>query len=353
LFGQATYDLGGLSPALDGVKFTAGYRYTWDFRSTSGTSIDANPSGATAPTCGTVTGSISNGCISGASGQFHAPEWTVGLDYQIAPDLLIYATSRRGYKSGGFNITVPILADAKYAPEFVTDAEGGIKAEWNLGDIKLRTNADYFHYWYNNPQEQQLLLGAGGNVLQPTINGGAGQVDGFELGITAKLFDNLDLSGNYAYQYGTLSTVPVSEQAGGGFAHDVQFGGLPKNKFSLTGTYHVPIPDGLGALSFTANWNYQSNYWTSQNADREPGSNIAAYGIVNLNADWNGIGNSPFDVSVFVNNLLDRAYEIGDFSVYKLIGYNAAIYAEPRMYGVKVRFRWGPDSPGLSDLFGS
>ena len=33
LYAQGTYDLGHLTSVLDGLKFAAGYRYTWDYRS--------------------------------------------------------------------------------------------------------------------------------------------------------------------------------------------------------------------------------------------------------------------------------------------------------------------------------
>ena len=31
VYAQATYDFGGLTPILDGLSLTAGYRYSWDY----------------------------------------------------------------------------------------------------------------------------------------------------------------------------------------------------------------------------------------------------------------------------------------------------------------------------------
>ena len=38
LYAQGVYDLSGISPVLEGLKFTAGYRYTWDWRTAETTS---------------------------------------------------------------------------------------------------------------------------------------------------------------------------------------------------------------------------------------------------------------------------------------------------------------------------
>jgi hypothetical protein len=35
VYAQSTYDLGNVLPDFDGLKFTAGYRYDWDYRSVS------------------------------------------------------------------------------------------------------------------------------------------------------------------------------------------------------------------------------------------------------------------------------------------------------------------------------
>ncbi len=365
-FGQTTYDFSGISPSLDGLKLTTGYRYTWDFRSSTINSQNLNDSMQAQSCTGDVNQygqpiapSAANGyCVQAKDGAFHAGEFDLSLDYQADPNLLYYISSRRGYKSGGYNVSLALYnpSEVTYHPEFVTDAEIGIKAEGSVLGMKARFDADYYHDWYENPQQQDLILAAPGTYLQATLNAGAGSVDGVELNATILPTKETEVDFNYGYAYGILSTVPVSAVAIGtegvgnaAYAYNVRMGQLPQNKFSLTGRYHLPIPDTMGDLSFSANWNYTSHYFTLQNADQEPGNNVPAYGLVNLSLDWTDVAGKPVDISLFGTNILNRTYVVGDYTVYKLIGYNAAIYNEPTMYGVKLKFRWGPGVPGLFD----
>src|ERR1019366_3782336 len=79
------------------------------------------------------------------SHQFQAPTWTVGLDYQITPDMLVYGKGSRGFKSGGFNGAGNQTFPIQYESEYVTDVEIGLKADWDIDGGKLRTNLDGFH----------------------------------------------------------------------------------------------------------------------------------------------------------------------------------------------------------------
>ncbi len=360
-FAQTTYDFSGLSPALEGLKLTTGYRYTWDFRSATDQSFNLSYSGAPIGCTGALVSappSLANGyCVQTEDGAFHAGEYDLSLDYQASPDLLYYITSRRGYKSGGYNAALQLFNPSlvTYHPEYLTDVEIGAKTEGEILGMKTRFNADYYHDWYENPQEQDLIAAAG-TYLQATLNSGSGTVDGVEFNATVLPTKDTEVDFNYAYAYGVLSSVPVSATAFGtdgvgnqAYRHDVRMGQLPQNKFNLTGRYHLPIPDDLGDMTFTANWNYTSHYYTLQDADAEPGNKVAAYGLVNLSLDWNDVAGRPVDISLFGTNVLNRAFVAGDYTVYKLIGYNAAIYNEPAMYGVKLKLRWGPGVPGLFD----
>ena len=65
----------------------------------------------------------------------------VGAGAQIGDDTLIYATGRRGYKSGGFNLNTPEHSIfSSFQPEFVTDVEIGLKADWTIFGAKARTD---------------------------------------------------------------------------------------------------------------------------------------------------------------------------------------------------------------------
>src|SRR3546814_614352 len=86
------------------------------------------------------------------SGTFKATTWNLNALYVINRDINVYASVRRGYKSGGFNSTALNPADRFFAPETVTDYEIGLKSQWHLGGWQIRANVDLFYDDYKNIQ---------------------------------------------------------------------------------------------------------------------------------------------------------------------------------------------------------
>jgi len=138
-FLQGTYDLAGVSDALENLKFTAGARYTWDY--TSNSNFESVKVYLPAKFGGGQVASIPcDPCIPGvtepvASHTFQAPTWTTDLDYQITPDTLLYAKASRGFKSGGFNGAGTPPFQIEYESEFVTDVEIGMKSDWDIEGV--------------------------------------------------------------------------------------------------------------------------------------------------------------------------------------------------------------------------
>src|SRR5262249_7383690 len=57
---------------------------------------------------------------------------------------------------------------------------------------------------------------------------------------------------------------------------------------------------------------------------------------------WTNVWNSPIDASFFVTNLTDTVYRVGGLSVYPTtLGFDAAVYNPPRMFGVQLRYTFG------------
>src|SRR3546814_17135411 len=73
----------------------------------------------------------------------------VALDYQVTPDMLLYASWSKGFKSGTYNLGT---LGNPVNPEQVSAFEGGIKS--TLFDRRLRLNVPGFSYAYT-----YLLLG--------------------------------------------------------------------------------------------------------------------------------------------------------------------------------------------------
>src|SRR3546814_9243735 len=74
--------------------------------------------------------------------------WTpkIGIDYDVADDVMVYASATRGFKSGGFQ-----LGDGRpFLPEYIWSYEVGLKS--TLLDRRLRENVSAFSYDYTTLQ---------------------------------------------------------------------------------------------------------------------------------------------------------------------------------------------------------
>ncbi len=332
VYGQGTYDLGQVSDALAGVKLTAGYRYSWDFRSDfSQNAIYAGP----VKIC--IVGTAPN-CIDGADQHFSAGTWTFGADYRVTQDTLLYAKGSRGYKSGGFNATSSDPLALTFKPEYVTDIELGVKKDWQFGDVKARSNLALFHDDYSNVQRAvPTSAGAAGSA---TENAAAATIEGIELQGAIGPWQGIELAAAYSYLHAHYDSFVLPD---GTDATGLPFEYAPKNKYSVTGTYHLPVDPDLGEVSLSATYSYQSAIWTTA-LDREPFGYIGGYGLLSFRADWNDVARTGIDAAFFMTNATDQLYRTSNFAVYNSFGYVQTEYGEPRMFGVQLRYQFGPRS---------
>jgi iron complex outermembrane receptor protein len=333
LYAQATYDLGDIDGSLDGLKLTAGYRYTWDSKSNGATAVLP-----AAQRCQLAL-AVYPSCSLGGNARFQAASWTVGLDYQLDPQTLIYVVGRRGYISGGINNFAPIPGTQSYSPEYLVDAEIGIKADWELLGAKVRTNLDAYRGYFKSIQSSNSIVVPGtATVVTVAQNTGKATISGVEFESTIVPFADLEINGSYAYTYAHFNEYNV---VGCGCIVDPVFPATPLQKFSLTGTYHVPfIAAEIGNVSVGATWSYQTHQAVANLASHQLGVLEPAYGLLNVRADWKGIMGTAADLSFFMTNALDKTYRAGTFPLYEQLGFASDIYGEPRMWGFQLRYQW-------------
>ena len=333
-YGQANYDIGGLTPVLEGLKLTLGYRYTWDYRS--------DYSSIYIPTFGNICAEKAGAypdCVLASSGAFHAPTWTAGLDYQMTPETLLYVKGSRGYKSGGFNLSTPKQsAFSEFKPEYVTDVELGVKSDWEIMGVKARTDLDLFHDDYSNIQRSvtEIINGLSAPV---TENAASATIQGVEFQGSVIPVAGTEISAAYSFdaaKYNSFINPLVGSLAG------LEFPFVPKNKISVTARQYLPIPVDWGNLSVSATYSYQSHVRADNTYS--PTGIIPGYGLLNLRADWKGVYGMPLDVSMFVTNATDQLYVTRNFGYYAVFGVDSVEYGEPRMIGAQIRYHFGGES---------
>jgi iron complex outermembrane recepter protein len=375
LYTQATLDLGAFTPSLEDVRLTAGYRYTWD----TVTGFSASWAIGDAPTAQSATNPVpdpdtdlddiqclfgtptlqrfvnttdgSDVCRFGANLKSHAGTWTVGLDYKPKPDLMLYAKVSRGYKSGGFNSFAIRPTTTTFQPEELITYETGFKSDWRLGTVPLRLNATYFYSDYKNIQRPAAdvdLPRAGAAVYAATA-----RIQGVEAEASIRPMEWLELGGTVSYTDAKYKSFLLPNSAGGvdctganiplGGTLDyscARFAFLTPWIYNIHASLDLPMAERLGKLSFLASFSHVSSQFTA-GRPVEPGAALEGYGLLNASISWRDIMQSGVDLTVFGTNLTDELFRVSNNNVFGGSFVQSTLYGEPRMYGAKLRYRWG------------
>lgn len=162
LFGQASYSV---TPA---TRLTLGLRKTKDQKDGS----DKLGGQAATPPATTSAGAYTK------SVKFDNTSWRLGVDHDLMPGTMVYASAATGYKAGGFNDTSD---GGNYNPEHLTALELGVKSK--LFDDRVQIAATLFHYDYKDMQLTSVVCttpdpSSCGSV---TTNAASSKINGMEV----------------------------------------------------------------------------------------------------------------------------------------------------------------------------
>jgi iron complex outermembrane receptor protein len=335
LFTQATF------AATDRLNLTAGFRYTWEKKSVTMTDFGG---GACSYAPGDANVDIST-CTYDDTIRFREPSWTFSADYQLAPNSLLYATTRRGFNSGGINISPPI----PYGTETIDDIEVGSKNDFRVGGLPVRLNVSAFRSQYKDIQRQitQFVDAQPKSYIQ---NAAKARVTGLEVEGQIRI-GGLSLSENVTLldaKYRKFET----ETAPGIFADlsDNKLSQAPKFTNTFTASYKLPVSEEVASdLSLSGTWAYQSKIYFSDFNQLDQGlSNTiddtnyqTGYSIVNAQLVARNIGGTGLGASLFVKNLTNKTFSTSRSSALSSFGYATIAYGDPRTYGVTLSYRFG------------
>lgn len=358
LYFQSTFDFGAVAPALESLRLTGGFRYTWD--TLKGLERAGNPTGTGGFTCffdGSLQTSL-EGCDANATLKSKAPTWTVGLDYKPVKNLMLYGKVSRGYKAGLFNPFAVRAETLTVKPEYLTAYEVGFKSDFRIAGAPARFNANYYYMEYRDLQRSV------GDVNFATGGQGAAfisadaHIKGVEAEASIRPWEPLEIGGNFSWtqfrykEYNLTNFGLPSADCSGAL---IPFGGV-KDLSCIKGAYvapyiwsihvaaDVPIAEDMGNLSLYVSYSHTAPQHTQTGDLNEPsfGEKLPAFGTLNASLDWNNVMQSGFDAGVFVTNAANKLYRIGgNTSVYTTQGFTSFLYGEPRMYGLKLRYRFG------------
>jgi outer membrane receptor protein involved in Fe transport len=299
LFGQVDYEV------VEGLKLIGGVRVSRDDVFSQGYSIGP----IAGPGAGTTT-------TSSESELPVTPKY--GISYQIDKANLVYATAAKGFRVGGLNGPLPDNCDtalaqvglpkgsSTYSSDSLWSYEVGSKNSAFGG--RLQVDASAFDIDWKKIQRQIQLASCGSSLI---ANFGNAKSTGFDLAVSVLATDRLTLAASVGYADARLTQDVVGPSPAGGGAAPVfgyngdEIGGPPWSA-TAAADYVVPMSGerkAYGHVDFQHISGGASIDYRVYGADPEVGPSDS----YNDMATRVGVRFSGWDVSLFVNNLLDQA----------------------------------------------
>ena len=171
--------------------------------------------------------------------------WRGAVEYDVAPQSLVYASVETGFRSGGFSSA---LGYETYQPEFITAYTLGSKNRFD--DSRLEMNVETFYWNYTNQQVNHVGLDINGVTANITQNIGKSRIYGAEFEPKYLLTSTTLISGDFQY----LDTIEKS------FVYQTSTAAGPP----LTGCVVTPGPKApLLEVNCSGMPAYNSPHWTT------------------------------------------------------------------------------------------
>jgi outer membrane receptor protein involved in Fe transport len=263
----------------------------------------------------------------------------IAFDWRLAERRSAYLRLARGYKAGGFNVSLAGVdfatvdnvnlspSNIEFDPEALTSIEAGIRA--SLADGALRADVGVFVAQRDDQQIKvplQLRLGDPSSFLFVTGNSERGEHHGLEATVDWQATQRFELTAAVGLLHAEIDEFSLfPELAGREQAH------APKYTYSLGATYTAPS-GWWGRVDLSGMDEFFYDYGHDQAS--EP------YGIVNLSV---GRDFASWGVKLWARNVLDEEYFVrGFFFGNEPPNFAPELYTrlgDPRHYGVTFDFR--------------
>lgn len=343
-YGQSTFHV------TDRLRLTGGVRYTHDHNTTDICDYACDAATFVSQTNTAVTGKA-------------------GVEFDLLPKTMLYASWSTGFKPGGGNISpAPIVLGFNFKPEHITAYEAGLKTTFL--DNRVRLNLAGFYYDYKNLQfeaeDAVAYQGGVANIPHSKVYGFEAETSvllpaGFRFDGSATIegsritshYDALDNVTGYAldkqvfaagnsvfFDPGRADDIALREAA----FFDVHGNKMPNlPKFTAQGTLSHSYKFGNGGVvNSSIQVQTRSHYINAVYGDlvidgrhvyRTPG-----YTLANLFVGYT-FPNARWELSLVVKNLADRAAVLGQFTN-QFGGEITRQYTPPRQFIGSVSYKF-------------
>ncbi|MCB2114512.1 MAG: TonB-dependent receptor [Parvularculaceae bacterium] len=248
------------------------------------------------------------------------------IRFRVSPDLMLYATVSRGFKSGGFNDALGDADGIAFDPETLWNYEGGVKA--SLFDGAMEAGASLFYMDWTSIQLSQ------DNPVTPVfdpiiLNAGAAHSVGAEFELMTRPVDGLTLGVNASvveaeYDEGVLPNgTPLNQ---------VPY--APAYTLNFSGEYRKPVWRGL-ELFIGGEYLRRGEMFLGEDSNTD--ARVAPYGLVNIRGGIES-GEGGWRITGWAKNLANKRVKQRLFDLFDqdVIGQSFIALNEPRTYGVSL-----------------
>ena len=241
----------------------------------------------------------------------------LGIQHWINDDIMLFGTYSRGYKGQGYDISSSFNAETSANPVGSEDSDAfelGMKGTFFGG--RLQFNPTIFFAQYDDFQAQETRI-VGGVIELGVANVGSLETSGIEIDSVFLVNENFRTVFGFAYVNATIKEFAGATCWGGqtvaeGCINGVQdlsgadLNNSPDIKFTLSGEYTLPfnsLPfDGFINASYT--WQDELHF----DLLNDPGTVHDSYGILNLSFGIYDSKSDRYQITLFVNNVLDENF---------------------------------------------
>lgn len=354
-FGQMVFNLGALTPGLDGFRVKLGGRYSHEKVDSANPAIIIARNGL-----GPVIQYTTAGTYRERTFKDFTPE--AGVEWSPNEDVLLYYTYSEGFKAGSGENAAGSTTIVR--PETLKNHEAGIKSSWF--DRRLTVNVAAYSYKLKDLQINKTIAGGPAGFTTVFENAAKTSAEGIELEVAARPVPSVRLSGALSYtdaQFDDFLTLdplnpvnvatppspaynPVTNPdptafgaPGGGI---IQLAGnptrnTPKWAWNLHGEYDLPIDAlGDGSLTVAGDVSHKGDIFFTEFHRFNEGSH--SYTMFDAMLTYK-TGDERIKVQAWVKNLTDVFRPTSSFalSTGRVLG---VTYLPPRTYGLTVGYNF-------------
>ncbi|WP_114392382.1 TonB-dependent receptor [Oleisolibacter albus] len=266
------------------------------------------------------------------------------LSYKINPDLTVYGSYSKGFKSGGFDMRGDALLSPRtvegYGPEKIESYELGAKGTFF---DRLTLNAAGFYSVYKGQQisSQVAIPNTTPLQIQSLIeNVGETDLKGFELEGELRILPSLTATGVVGYIDSKFKDF-ITYNAVLGQEVDVSDSRVLQNtphwstNFSLRYTHD--LPEGAGALALTGTYSHRSAYSLFETPN--PLLDENGYTLWDASLVWTSASDT-WRVGLHGRNLGNARYRVGGYPFGAIAASDIGFYGPPRTYTLSLEARF-------------